>query len=276
MKFRRRSEAPEPAATPLAAPDAPAAPGDRVPAAFAGVLDGRRLWVAVEDGPDVAPGTFGLREAATGDVVAPPDDDAGDHPGYLAARLDLTALPDGPGTYDVVLLPAGSGGPRPLWTPPLPARRTPPAPDGRSRFVLARADDGTLRVRREPVPAAARLDVVRVGGESGADVVLRLSGPAGPGAALRLVTDDEVELATWPVRDGTVVLDPDASEALRGVAPQVARLLLDDLPVRRRDHDLADPARAVPLPEVGRLRLRWSPPGLLQARVLDEQQEGGA
>ncbi|WP_137293311.1 hypothetical protein [Nocardioides dongxiaopingii] len=274
MKLRRRSEVPEPDATPGVAPAvAPAAPTDRLAAAFAGVLDGRRLWVAVEHGPDVVAGTFGLRDVATGDVVAPPDDDAGDQPGHLAARLDLTALPDGPGPHDVVLLPAGAGGARPLWTPPLGAHRSPLAPDGRSRFALARADDGTLRVRREPVPAAAWLDLVRVGGEGAADVVLRLSGP---GATLRLVADDDVELATWPVRDGTAVLAADALAALDGVAPQVARLLLDDLPVRRHDHDLADPARAVPLPEIGRLRLRWSPPGLLQARVLDEQQERGA
>ena len=262
MRFLRRADeaTPEEAPTPVDAP-----PPGRVVATFAGVLDGRRLWVSVDE----RPGTLGLRDIATGDVLALPDDAADDQPGHLAARLDLASLPHPvagtPTTYDVVLVPLGGAKPRPLWTPPLPGHRPPPTPDGLARLSLERGDDGSLRVRHELLPVAAELVAISAGSDA---VTLHLSTS---GTALRLLGEGGVELASWPAEHDVVTL---SAAGLDPVAPQVARLALDDLPVRRRGNDLAEPGRAVPLPQLydgdsdrARLRLRWSAQGLLQARV---------
>ncbi len=257
VRFRRRSEASP-------------ADDERPAAVFAGILDGRRLWVAIESASPAPSDRIGLRDPETGRLLDVPDDDPGDQPGYLSARLDLAALPEPPPAVLEVVVES-SGGLTPVATPPLPRHRPAPTPDGRTRFLLARGDDHSLRVRSERVVPAATLTSVRSEPDpsGGEQVALCLSGP---GARLRLVTDDDTELASWPLTGDVVALGEDDLVALASTAPQVARLLLDDLPVRRADNDLDDPARAVPLPALGRLRLRWSGLGLLQARLLEDPE----
>jgi hypothetical protein len=114
--------------------------------AYVGILDGETLWLAV----DATPGRLALRDPAgavhllTGDS---PDDD----PAHLSVRASLLDLPGADDvTYDVVLVPADGGAPRPVSTAPLVPGRTvvPPARSGTWHFGLRRADDGTLQVRR--------------------------------------------------------------------------------------------------------------------------------
>lgn len=156
MRFRRR-EATDEART------------ASVEAVFAGVLDGRHLWVAVEE----RPGRLALR-GADGDVLDLPDD-APAQPGHLSARLVLAALPAGPASYDVVLV--GPDGAAPVTAPDL-------ASAGRWRHRLHRADDGRL-VLRTVEPESA---LVLVGASSGPDgVSVEVEGPEG---RTTLTTDD--------------------------------------------------------------------------------------
>ena len=63
------------------------APGNRPRAAFAGVLDGRHLWLAV----DATPGTLAVREAGTDRIVSLDTDLAEDDPRYRSVRSDLAS-----------------------------------------------------------------------------------------------------------------------------------------------------------------------------------------
>ena len=148
MKFARRR--PAPSATPRRAPVA----------AFAGILDGQRLWLAVDD----APGSLALRDTGSGDVIAPENEVAADdQPGYRAARVDLAQLPgDAEATYDVVLVPARNSTPKPVWSRPLPAAPPRPAEDGRTQWRLGRTDDGLLQVHRGVLEDAVELRRVEV------------------------------------------------------------------------------------------------------------------
>lgn len=199
MRFRRRAEE-------------DSAP---VEAVFAGVLDGRRLWVAVP----ARPGRLALRPSGGGDPLDLPAD-APEQPGFLSARIDLASLP--PASYDVVV--AGPDGVAPASTPPLP-------PQGRRRHRLHRTDDGRLVLRTHDVEPALEL-VSATAGPDGISVEVE-----GPEGRATLTADD---------------------------------LLAPGRPaVRRRDDDLPDPGRGAPLPTDDRVRLRWSPEGLLVARAVD-------
>lgn len=268
MRFRRRDAEVAPVDDEQAPPPDAPPPGAPV-AAFAGVLDGRRLWVAV----DSRPGSIGLRDVESGDVVALPDDAADDQPAYLAARLDLGGLADADAVYEVVVVPLGGGRAQPVWTPPLPLRRAPLAPDGRTRYVLLRGDAGLLRLGRERAKPAALLMGVSSGRTS---IELRIADGSGP---LAFVVDGEV-VASWPGEMTgdllTVSIEPGG---LEGVAPALARVTVGDdrLGVRRRHDDLLDPLKAALLPplyaedsDAQRMRLRWSPQGFLQAKVFTE------
>lgn len=142
-------------------------------ASYAGILDGRRLWLAVE-------GTPALRDAA-GRL----------HPlaGDPATGLDL---PDGEGEWDVVCdgepVTIGPFSPSPTTIPP--------SPDGRWQLDLVRTDAGALRVRRSR--RAPGVDVLGFAVEDdGVRVVL---------------ADDPAEVrvggTTYPVTDRTVLLTP--------------------------------------------------------------------
>ncbi|HET9423111.1 MAG TPA: hypothetical protein VFO49_18375 [Nocardioides sp.] len=268
MKFARRRPAEGPdAADPTPAPPTP--PRGAPVAAFAGILDGQRLWLAVDD----APGSLALRDTASGDVIAPENEvPADDQPGYRAARLDLAQLPgDAEATYDVVLVPARNSTPKPVWSRPLGGVRPRPAEDGRTQWRLGRTDQGLLQVHRGEVDDAAELRAVEAGDDG-----LRLT-LAGTGSTLALLADDEVVL-TLPVEGSTVTL---GTASLPQPREQPYQVVVGEagswLPVRRRANDLAEPGRGAPLPALvdegdkERLRLRWSPKALLVARVLDPE-----
>ena len=172
QRLGRTDEAPE--------PPAPDAQGNRPGATFAGVLDGRHLWLAV----DATPGSLALREAGpdptTGTVVPLASDLAEDDPRFRSVRSDLAALPgSGAGRYEVVITAPGGKVHR-VWTPPL--RRNEPVltpASGEVQWRVARTGDGTLELVREPAPPGALL----VGIDIDADDVttLRVEGAA-PGA----------------------------------------------------------------------------------------------
>jgi hypothetical protein len=248
-------------------------------AAYAGILDGRHLWLALESG-----GRAGLHDPATGSTVELADE--------VTDLLSL--LPAGAATYDVV-----QGG-RPVWGPPRPAgdpTRVPVAPDGLTQLSLERTEAGHLRVTRRPVPPTALLQAIELR-DGDAHLTLLPPGDPGdpggiaPGTHLLLLDADDELLDQLPVtaHDGRV-------EALLGVADLpaghfgVVRLALgtetDWVRIRRRRSDLADPHRAVLLPELHgpdgdpeaeedapRARFRWNPDSHLVLRVLDPDDSG--
>ncbi len=237
-------------------------------ASYAGILDGRRLWLHLE-----ADGVADLRGSA------------GTYP--LAGEItDLLALlPAAEATYDVVL--AGE----PVTTAAFAddPTRVPVSPDGRTQLSIHRSATGTLQVGRRPVAATALLEAIDL---RGGDVHLRLQPPEGvaPGTHLMLLDAEDQVLDALPVtaQDGHV-------EALLGVAQLpagyfgVIRLALgtetDRVRIRRRHSDLADPHRAVLLPELHdpadgfgaepRARFRWNLESLLAVRVLDPAERSG-
>ena len=258
----------------VAAPDAP---GNRPRAAFAGVLDGRHLWLAV----DATPGTLALRTTGDqGQVVPLASDLAEDDPRYRSVRSDLSTLPGrGAATYEVVITGPGGKVHR-VWTPPLRRGepvRTPAA--GGVQWQVARSDDGTLQLAREQAPDGALLLDIDIAGD---DVATLRIGGAPPGGELRLVDDESGEtLLTRPlVHDAgvaTATLRPD--DVPEGVGLS-ASVLAGDLPVRRRANDLARPDHAVLLPQVQNdasdsgdeathvfaYVFRWLPDGVLRVR----------
>ncbi len=265
VKFARRQPA-EAADVPTEPPPVPPTPprGASV-AAFAGVLDGRSLWLAIE----AQPGSLALREATSGDVIALAGDLDDTQPAFRSIRVDLSGLPAslpndlGETAYDVVLVPSSGRAAKQVWTPPLAAATAAVIDDG--RWVLRRSDEGYLRLLHVPVTAAAELTQI-------------------------LAEDDGIRLTTAPVGELTLLGEADevaatlpddllTAAAISGLSPQLARVMAGGLPIRRRSNDLTDPGRAVPLPELYaddpgledqvRLRLRWSGDGMLMARILD-------
>jgi hypothetical protein len=242
-------------------------------AAYAGILDGRHLWLTLESG-DVA----ALHDPATGTTVE------------LSPEVtDLLALlPAGAATYDVV-----HGG-RPVWGPPptdSDPTRVPVSPDGLTQLSLDRTEAGHLRVGRRPVPATALLEAIEL---HDGDAHLRLVPPGEVvlGTHLLLLDADDQLLDQLPVtaHEGRV-------DALVGVTDLpagyfgVVRLALGTetswVRIRRRRSDLADPHRAVLLPELHdttdpeaeedkpRARFRWNPDSHLVLRVLDPEEPTG-
>ncbi len=274
MKFARRRPAEGPDAAD-AAPPPPTPPRGAPVSAFAGILDGQRLWLAVDD----APGSLALRDTGSGDVIAPENEvPADEQPGYRAARVDLAQLPgDAEATYDVVVVPARNSNPKPVWSEPFTAPLPPPAEDGRTQWRLGRTDEGLLQVRRGVVEEAAELRTVEV-----SDDGLRLT-IAGAGSTLALLADDEPVLTLPLAADGDLLTVTIEASSLPDPADQPAQVVIGEpgawLPIRRRANDLAEPGRGAPLPAlVGdddreRLRLRWSPRALLLARVLDPEAD---
>lgn len=244
-------------------------------AAYAGILDGRHLWLSLES-----------------DGVAELRGPSGTYP-LTGAVTDLLALlPESEATYDVVL--AGA----PLGVAPFPTdpTRVPLSPDGRTQLRLERTGTGHLRLGRRPVPPTALLEAIELRG-SDVHLTLRPPGDVRPGSHLVLLDADDQVLSALPVtaHGGHV-------EALLGVGDLpagyfgVVRLALgtetDWVRIRRDRSDLADPHRAVLLPElldaadqgdgllgsdevVPRARFRWNPDSLLVVRVLDPAERSG-
>lgn len=232
-------------------------------AAYAGILDGRHLWLTLESGQ-------AAELHGQGQVIP------------LGEVTDLLGVPRG--DYRVV-----SEG-RPVWArPPAPdPTRTPVAPDGRSQLVLERDDLGHLTVVRRETEPTAVLAAIEL---RDSDVHLTLLPPDGvvPGAHLLLLDTDDRLLGQLPVtgHDGHI-------ETLLGAADLPAgyfgfvRLALGTesewVRIRRRANDLADPHSAVLLPELHDpdstddapvARFRWNPDGHLTIRVLDPDEESG-
>ena len=260
--------------TPRRRTDGDDAPSRGPLAAYAGILDGRHLWLTLESGDHAE-----LRETQTGTNL------------QLAADItDLLALlPAGDAAYDVVV--GGKG----VWGPPPPAgepTRVPLSPDGLAQLGLERTEAGHLRVTRRAVDPTALLEAIELrGGE--AHLTLAPPGAVEPGTHLLLLDGTDQLLDQLPVtaHDGHV-------EALVGVANLpagyfgVVRLALGTedswVRIRRRRSDLADPHRAVLLPELHdtdpeadadedapRARFRWNPDSHLVLRILDPAEQAG-
>lgn len=252
----------------------PDAPGSRPRTAFAGILDGRHLWLAV----DATPGTLALRTVGAERVVSLTSDLAEDDPRFRSVRSDLTAVPGADAARFEVVITAPGGKVHRVWTPPLPPlqpMRVPAA--GGVQWQVARSEDGTLQLVREPAPPAAYL--VSIASDADDVATLRIAG-APTGAELRLVDDDSGEvLLTRPfTREGGVaVATVDHADVPEGVGLS-ASVHAGDLPVRRPDNDLARPDQAVLLPQVQNdqadqgdgplfsLVFRWLPDGVLRVR----------
>jgi len=238
-------------------------PGNRPRVAFAGVLDGLHLWLAI----DATPGSLALREHGGSRVWPLTSDLTEDDPRYRSVRADL-ADPAGaagaagsgdPGDtgerrYDVVVTAPGGKVHR-VWTPPLPApgpMRTPTTGTGQHpvRWDLARTPDGTLQVTRTPAPPGVILRAI--GTDPDGTVTLDLD-DAPAGADLRLTDEESGEvLVTLPIPpaspDGRsrVAVAPDDIPGTVGLS---ATISVGDLPVRRRANDLSQPDAAVLLPQ---------------------------
>ncbi|MGA8845397.1 MAG: hypothetical protein WB471_02145 [Nocardioides sp.] len=244
---------------------------ERLTAVFAGILDGRYLWLGVP----ARPGRLALRRSETDEIVDHlPLEEVTDQPSYLGARLDLAELDGHEARFDVVLVPpsdgAGDQEPVEIGIPtlaPTPAR---PSLDGRTLHALARTPSGALLLQTTVVPAAAGLLAVRKLPEA-VELTLLDAGPE-----LAILSDDDGVLASWPVdargvvtitRESIVGLEPITRPAMTGGSGAWR-------PVRRRANDLLDPRSAALLPQIDHpdadqplLRLPWSRDALLLVRI---------
>ncbi len=273
LALRRPVEVPDPVE---GAPAAPRPPRGRPVVAFAGILDGRSLWVAIH----AAPGALALRAVESGDVVALASDVPDDDPAFRSVRVDLRELPGGAeaASYDVVLVPAGGGTATPVWSHPLPAEtvvRTPVSADGSHAWSLERRDDGGLRAVRVPRSPTALLRSVAQEGET-FSLTVEVPGEPGAGHELSLVADDGTvvhALAMTRASDGLGRADIVLADLPAG-DDVWTRVLVDGLEVRRRGDDLVQAQASTLMPQVfgedrsrPRLRLRWTTDGLLVLRI---------
>ncbi len=241
-------------------------------------VDGPTLWLAV----DAVPGSLALRGTGHATVVALRSDVTDDQPAFRSVRVDLRELPaTDEAAYDVVLVPAGGGTPKPVWARPLPGggpvrQRVPD--DGPDTWDLTRLDDGTLRLVRKRLEPSVVLRHVAVVGE--AVLVTTDAPPEGADAELRLVGPDGDLAAAVPMAPaGGGLLR--AAISLADLAPggeMWPLVQVGSLPVRRRRHDLRRPEHATTMPvlfgddpDVPELRLLFTSEGLLGARLTERQ-----
>ncbi len=238
-------------------------------ASYAGILDGRHLWLYLE-----------------GDGMAELRDSAGTTYALTGPVTDLLALlPAVDATYDVVLAGAPvRGGARPAADP----TRVPVSSDGLTQLGLELTEAGHLLISRRGVPATALLEAIELR-DADVHLTIRPVGELLAGTHLVLLDADDQVLDQLPItaHDGHV-------EALVGIADLpagyfgIVRLALGAdttwARIRRRSSDLADPHQAVLLPELHdhtsggaeedlpRARFRWNPDSHLVLRVLDPAQ----
>lgn len=261
------TEDPEPA---LEAPvPPPTAPRGAARATYAGVLDGRHLWLAIA----LAPGRLAVRDRGheAAQPVPLPTDLLDDQPEHRSVRTDLDDLGlTSDAGHDLVLV-APAGRVQRIWSPPLPPRRMPVSPGADAGWEVRRDDDGWLSLHRVAVPPHVELAAVEVL-DDGVRLVVHPPAPL----VLR-AQEGDAEVAR--LDDGLLRV-----EDVDGVSAQVTRVTTTDgRPVLRRDDDLLNPGRGAPLPDVylpgssvrepvgvERLRLRWTDRGL-SVHVLDEQ-----
>jgi hypothetical protein len=258
--------------TPRRRTDGDGAPSRGAVAAYAGILDGQHLWLTMESGEPAA-----LHDPSSGTTLD------------LTREITdlLAALPDTEATYDVVQ----SG--RPVWAAPVAddPTRVPASPDGRTQLSLVRTDSGHLQVTRRALLPTALLEAIEL---RDGDGHLTLLPPDGiqPGSRLLLLDTDDQVLDQLPVtaHDGHVealVGVPDLPAGYLGVVRLALGTEAAWVRIRRRRNDLADPHRAVLLPElsesavegddqnVPRARFRWNPDSWLVLRVLDPAEHTG-
>lgn len=250
-------------------------------ARYARILDGERLWLALDDvgsGPALA--------TSTGELVHPPDDlAAGDQyvaPGVRAHRWYLPGVVGEPTRLRVVV-------PTPQGLRALASPRTPPAPgavptgDRRLHFELGTDRDGTmLVVARQGEPGVELLEVS--GGEE-LDVLVRPPRAVSDATGVRLTLKDDNHID--PVAEVSCDVDGGAVRArlagaeVSALAPATYRVELavgdDVVPLCRRDNGLPDP-RVVELPWLGdgSAQLVFDERGLLQLRRRGPGPEAGA
>ncbi|WP_323793696.1 hypothetical protein [Nocardioides sp.] len=247
------------------------------PAAFATLIEGRWLWVAV----DAQPGRLALArvdaDSQVEQVVDVPTEAITDQPDHLGARLDLAALDGHEQRYDVVVVPPDGGTPLSLTTEPLPSALGHTSIDGRTQHLLVRAPDGRLRVRTTLLPEAAGLLGVRKLPDA-LEVTLL---DAGAGADLAILDDEGAVLASWPIDErGTATITPRTVTHLEPTTrPAVTGHAGAWKPVRRRANDLLDPRSAAPLPQLDQphadrplLRLPWSREAALLVRIFADDE----
>ena len=250
MKFSRRQD---PAPAPVEATKPTGPPKGAPVAAYAGILNGDSLTLAIEE----RPGTLALR-AASGDVIGLGGRPSDEQSGYVGSVLDLAELTGSDATtWDLVLLPRGSGAPQPIWSPPLGVQ-----PGG--EFALRRSDAGTLQLTRTPQLPTPQLSGITAYATS---VELEIAGGSGP---ITLVDDAGVVVATFAAT--TIDAGPLPAQG----TGDLLQVLIGGQPIRRRWTDVPRPGFSVPLPEVyddegrARLKFRWSPDATLLARLVQE------
>ena len=238
-------------------------------AVYANILDGRSLWLAVDQ-----KGSLGVRSRSSREVTPLVDDsDAGDEVG-AAVRCELSSI--GWDTADVygVVLTCPDGKTRTVRTPPFPSGpvRSPIPSGAQWSYVLQRGRRGALRVARRPsVPV---VELVGLGFTE--DAIVVTLGRDAPAAA-RLTDDGGTEVpVSGKLEDDQVTyrirpdqLPVDAVYSLMVDTPDGPR------PVRRRGHALTRPSYALELPVVmahsssgsARLAARFDAAGALRFQV---------
>ena len=212
--------------------------GPAVAARYARVLDGRTLWLAVEEAPPTVTLRYDGGELVEGTEPETEADPAAGGVGLVSARVPLEPLTEpAPGAELVVQVLAGDGRHAAAigWTEstaPGPVRAAIPSPDRRWRWHLG-ALDGHLQLVRAPLVPPVVVLTALLPHDDDRGVRLQLDG----GHRLDVRADEHVGLA------------PGESTALT----------VGGHPVTRRFDDLRRPQQAVPLPALGDgLRLRWS------------------
>ena len=251
-------------------------------AVFAGILDGERLWLALDRGV----GAPALVDLATGDLLHPesdlPDGHADTEPGIQSVRWPLSGVVPFSDGAEVEVVAVRDGGrestSETVRVERLPApvgpNRTLDSDDDRWQFILVRGPGGALRVRRRARPPVARVIEAQYVNRSAALTVESL----GRESADLLLLDrrQRVVLARLPMEvtdrgfrrvvvDQDVPAEPGAYSAAFGT-PE------DHVPIVRRDNDLfiADPSSAMlpviiePGGDEDSVRVRYGPEGMLR------------
>jgi hypothetical protein len=249
-------------------------------AVFAGILDGERLWLAL----DREAGQPALVDLATGELMRPESDLPQGHdeiePDYRSVRWPLSrVLPDSDGAEAEVVAVGDDGA---TWEtvrvvtlpePPGPNRTLDSDHDG-WQFILVRGPRGALRVRRRARPPVSRVVEARYVNRTAAITVEGLGRERGE--LLLLDRTQSVVLARLPMEatdrgfrrvvvDEDVPTDPGPYFAAFGV-PE------DHVPIVRRNNDLfiTDPSSAMlpviiePDGDEDSVRLRYGPEGMLR------------
>lgn len=259
-------------------------PGGRPFAEFAGVLDGRHLWLAVADpAPDAALG-LRLPDGRVEPLAGTREPAGPSAPPVLAARVDLAALVAAADWADrlpaqghlalVPVLVTPGHDPEPLWTPPRSLagreRRTGSlAPGLRPR--LRRADDGTLVLELATASRAVRA-VAFEAPEGGVDVRVEVAATVTGARVLR--GDDGGaalgDLGVVPVPEGVVVrVSPDVPLPAGTPCPVVLDTADGPVRVARTEDDVWEAEQATRLPGVvsadgtWQLRCGWDDTGRL-------------